>query len=117
MSNPMAQHIIQNVLLSCYGESQQLRFLMRPQNRLAQYLIAREILKQYATIEDEIEVRPGGKADLFHAVASDIDEKLENFSQRAINRRIRHLRTNGPDPRLQPGFLRVLFSVHIPVNE
>ena len=113
----MAQRIIRYVLLSCYGDSHHLRFFMRPQNRLAQYLIARELLKQYATIEDEIEVRPGGIADLFRAVAGDIEEKLELFSQWAIDRRIRHLRTNGPDPPLQPGFLRVLFSVHIPVNE
>ena len=90
---------------------------MRPDNRFAQYLVAREVLKHYATIDDEIEVRPGGRADLFRAIASDIDEELEVYSQDAINNKIRHLKAHGPHLRHQPHFLRNLFSVNTSVNE
>ena len=114
----MQQRVIREILRSCYGETHQLRFLMRPQNRLAQYLIAKEVLQHYAPLEDAIEVRPGGIADFFRAVASDIDEFLENhFSQFLIDRKRRHLRDNGPNPPHQPGFLKTLFSVYYPVNE
>ena len=117
MSNPMAQRIIRNVLLSCYGETRELRFFMRPDNRFAQYLVARQVLRHYAAIDDEYEVHPGGRADLFRAIASGIDEELEVYSQDAINNKIRHLKAHGPHPRHQPQFLRNLFSVNISVNE
>ena len=94
----MAQSIIRNVIQSCYGDTPELRFFMRPDNRFAQHLIARQILKHYAQIDDEIDqllptrqVRPGGRADLFRAVVSDIEEELEHYSQEAINNKIRYL--------------------------
>ena len=91
----MQQRVIREILRSCYGETHQLRFLMRPQTRLAQYLIAKEILQQYATLEDAIGARPGNIADFYRAVASDIDEQLENhFFQDMIDRWRRHLRDN-----------------------
>ena len=111
----MHQRVIREILRSCYGETRQLQFLMRPQTGLARFLIAKEILQQYAALEDAI---GGNIADFYRAVASDIDEQLENhFFQDTIDRWRRHLRDNGPNPPHQPGFLKTLFSAYYPVNE
>ena len=83
----MAQSIIRNVLESCYGDSPELRFFMRPDNRFAQHLIARQVLKHYVQIDAEIDqilptrrVCPGGRQVLFRAIISDIEEELEHLS-------------------------------------
>ena len=75
MSEIIAQAIIRNVLESCYGDSPELRFLMRPDNRFTQYLIARKLLEQYDLIGAQFEqalprqlrVRHRSKRDLYTA--------------------------------------------------
>ena len=110
----MHQRVIREILRSCYGETRQLQFLMRPQTGLYRFLIAKEILQQYATFEDTI---GGNRADFYRAVASDIDEHLEKyFFPDTIDRWRRHLRDNEPNPPHQPGFLKTLFSAYYPVN-
>ena len=85
----MAQSIIRNALESCYGDSPELRFFMRPDNRFTQHLIARQILKHYIQIDEELEQvlpttrlqdRRGSRRDLYRAIISDIDEDLEHYS-------------------------------------
>ena len=112
----MAQILIRNVLQALYGETPELRFFMRPDNRFAQHLIARQLLRHYVQIDKEIDqilptrqAQPGGRQDLFRAIISDIDEELEHYSQEAIHNKIRHLIAHGPHPPGDPHFLRGLF--------
>ena len=112
----MAQILIHNVLQALFGNTPELRFYMRPDNRLAQHLIARQLLRHYVQIDNEIEEiaptreeQPGGRQALFRAIISDIDEELEHYSQEAINNKIRHLIVHGPHPPGDPLFLTGLF--------
>ena len=104
MSNLMAQILIRNVLQALLGiNSPELRFYMRPDNRFAQFLIARQILRHYVAIDNAIEElaltreeQPGGRQILFNqalfrAIISDIDEELEQYSTEAINTQIRDI--------------------------
>ena len=121
MSNIMAQSIIRNVLQSCYGNSPELRFFMRPDNRFTQYLVARQVLKHYVQIDEELEQvlpttrlqdRRGSRRDLYRAIISDIEENLEHYSQEAINNKIRDIIAHGPNPQGSPHFLRGLFPAY-----
>ena len=88
----MAQAIIRNVLESCYGDSPELRFLMRPDNRFTQYLIARKILQRYVQIGEQLsQVLPQGlqerqrnRRDLYSAIIVEIEENLDHYSEEAI---------------------------------
>ena len=51
----MAQVLIRNVLQALYGNTPELRFFMRPDNRFAQHLIARQLLRHYVQIDNEID--------------------------------------------------------------
>ena len=111
MSNPMAQILIRNVLQALFGfNSPALRFYMRPDNRIPQFLIVRQLLRHYIATDNALEelARAGKETPrggqilfnqaLFRAVVSDIDEELEPYSQQAINRHIRDIIVNGPHP-------------------
>ena len=111
MSNPMAQILIRNVLQALFGfNSPALRFYMRPDNRVPQFLIVRQLLRHYVATDNALEeiVRAGEETPLggqvlfnqalFRAVVSDIDEELDPYSQEAINRHIRNIIVNGPHP-------------------
>ena len=111
MSNPMAQILIRNVLQALFGfNSPALRFYMRPDNRIPQFLIVRQLLRHYIATDNALEelARAGEETPrggqiifnqaLFRAVVSDIDEELEPYSQEAINRHIRNIIVNGPHP-------------------
>ena len=111
----MLHRVIRDILESCYGDTHQLKFLMRPQTRIYRFLIAKEILKQYITFADAL---GSDKADFYRAVASEIEEHFENYyGPDRIELWRRHLRDNGPTPPHQPGFLKNLFSPYYPVNE
>ena len=56
MSNLMAQILIRNVLQALLGiNSPELRFYMRPDNRVAQFLIVRQLSRHYVEIDNAIE--------------------------------------------------------------
>ena len=56
MSNPMAQILIRNVLQALLGiNSPALRFYMRPDNRVAQFLIVCQLLRHYVEIDNALE--------------------------------------------------------------
>ena len=107
----MAQILIRNVLQALFGfNSPALRFYMRPDNRIPQFLIVRQLLRHYIATDNALEelARAGKETPrggqilfnqaLFRAVVSDIDEELEPYSQEAINRHIRDIIVNGPHP-------------------
>ena len=109
----MLHRVIRDILLSIYGDTRQLQFLMRPQTRIYRFLIAKELLKQYITITEAR--NRSHQADFYRAVASDIEEALEHYSPDRIASWRRHLRNNGPTPPDQPEFLKTLFSPYYPV--
>ena len=122
MSNLMAQILIRNVLQALLGiNSPELRFYMRPDNRVAQFFIAHQLLRHYVEIDNAIEEivltseeQPGGRQVLFNqalfrAIISDIDEELEQYSQEAINTQIRDIIVHGPHPPRDPLFFTGLF--------
>ena len=118
----MAQILIRNVLQALFGlNSPALRFYMRPDNRVAQFLIVRQLLRHYVATDNALEelARAGEETPLggqvlfnqalFRAVVSDIDEELEPYSQEAINRHIRNIIVHGPHPPGDPLFFTGLF--------
>ena len=122
MSNPMAQILIRKVLQALFGfNSPALRFYMRPDNRVPQFLIVRQLLRHYIATDNALEelARAGEETPLggqvlfnqalFRAVVSDIDEELEPYSQEAINRHIRNIIVYGPHPSGDPLFFTGLF--------
>ena len=107
----MVQMLIRNVLQALLGfNSPALRFYMRPDNRIPQFLIARQLIRHYIATDNALEeiAREGEETPrgeqiifnqaLFRAVVSEIDEELEPYSQEAINRHIRDIIVNGPHP-------------------
>ena len=74
----MLHRVIREILLSIYGDTHQLQFLMRPQTKIYRFLITKELLKQYITITEAR--NRSHQADFYHAVASDIEEALEHWS-------------------------------------
>ena len=117
----MAQSIIRNVLESCFGDSPELRFYMRPDNGFAQHLIARQVLKHYVQIDEELEQvlpttrlqdRRGSRRYLYRAIISDIDEDLEHYSEEAISNKIRDIIAHGPNQQGSPHFLKGLFPAY-----
>ena len=89
MSNPMVQTLIKNVLQALLGyNSPALRHYMRPDNRIQQFLIARQLIKHYIATDNLLreiaqtgEETPAGEQiifnhALFRAVVSEIDEEL-----------------------------------------
>ena len=107
----MVQMLIRNVLQAILGfNSPALRFYMRPDNRIAQFLIARQLIRHYIATDNFLEeiAREGEETPrgeqiifnqaLFRAVISEIDEELEPYCQEAINRHIRDIIVNGPHP-------------------
>ena len=122
MSNPMAQTLIRNVLQALLGiNSPELRFYMRPDNRVAQFLIVRQLLGHYVEIDNALEEiartseeTPIGRQVLFNqalfrAVISDINEELEPYSPEEINTQIRDIIVHGPHPLGDPLFFTGLF--------
>ena len=118
----MAQILIHNVLQALLGiNSPELRFYMRPDNRFAQFLIARQLFRHYVEIDTAIEEivltseeQPGGRQVLFNqalfrAVITDINEELEQYSPEAINTQIRDIIVHGPHPPGDPLFFTGLF--------
>ena len=121
MSGIVAQGIIRNVLESCYGDSPELRFLMRPDNRLTQYLIARKILEQYIQIDEQLaqvlptrrlQERERNRRDLYRTIIVDIEENLDHYSEEAIQNKLRDIIAQGPHPHGSPNFLRSLFTAY-----
>ena len=123
MSNPMVQTLIKNVLQALLGfNSPALRHYMRPDNRIQQYLIARQLIKYYIAtdnllrdIAQEGEDTPQGELiifnhALFRAVLSEIEEELESYSAKAISTHIRNIIANGPHPPGDTLFFTRLFS-------
>ena len=114
----MAQILIRNVLQALLGiNSPELRFYMRPDNRVAQFLIARQLMRHYVGIDNAIEEiaptreeHPGDRQALFRAIISDIDEELEPYSQEALNIQIRDIIVHGPHPPGDPLFFTGLFA-------
>ena len=107
----MAQILIRNVIQALLGiNSPELRFYMRPDNRVAQFLIVRQLLRHYVEIDNALEelARAGEETPigrqvlfnqaLFRTVISDINEELEPYSPEAINRQIRDIIVHGPHP-------------------
>ena len=106
---------MRDILESCYGDTHQLKFLMRPQTGIYRLLITKEILKQYITFADAL---GSNKASFYRAIASDIEEFFEeHYGPDRIELWRSHLRNNGPTPPNQPEFLKKLFSPYYPVNE
>ena len=121
MSEIMAQAIIRNVLESCYGDSPELRFLMRPDNRFTQYLIAWKILEKYVQIDEQLaqvlptrrlQERERNRRDLYRTIIADIEEDLDHYSEEAIQNKLRDIIAQGPHPHGSPNFLRSLFTAY-----
>ena len=119
----MVQTIIKNVLQALLGyNSPALRHYMRPDNRIQQFLIARQLIKHYIATDNLLreiaqtgEETPQGEQiifnhALFRAVVSEIDEELESYSSEAINTHIRNIILNGPHPPGDTLFFTGLFS-------
>ena len=112
MSNTMLQLIIQSLLLPYYGDSDQLQFLLKPQSKIYRLLIAKELVRKILAI-----AASRNEEDSFYkAVASDINDELQNYSRDRINSHRRYLRRHGPNPPNLPLFLDTLFSHHFPVD-
>ena len=90
----MVQALIKNVLQALLGfNSPALRHYMRPDNRIPQFLIARQLIKHYIATDNFLEeiAREGEETPrgeqiifnhaLFRAVISEIEEELEPYSQ------------------------------------
>ena len=123
MSNPMVQALIKNVLQALLGlNSPALRHYMRPDNRIQQFLIARQLIKYYIATDNllrevaqEGENTPYGELiifnhALFRAVVAEIDEELEAYSAEAISNYVRDIVTNGPHPSSDTTFFLRLFT-------
>ena len=119
----MVQTIIKNVLQALLGyNSPALRHYMRPDNRIQQFLIARQLIKHYIATDNLLreiaqtgEETPAGEQiifnhALFRAVVSEIDEELESYSSEALNTHIRNIILNGPHPPGDTLFFTGLFS-------
>ena len=119
----MVQTLIKNVLQALPGfNSLALRHYMRPDNRIQQLLIARQLIKHYIATDNflqdiarEGEETPRGEQlifnhALFRAVVSEIEEELEPYSSEAINSHIRDIIVNGPHPPGDTLFFTGLFS-------
>ena len=119
MSGIVAQGIIRNLLESSYGDSPELWFLMRPNNRFAQYLIARKLLEKYDIIGEQLaqalpsllRERCRNRRDLYLAIKLDIEDELNVYSDEAIQNKLREIIAQGPNPRGYPNFIRDLFEV------
>ena len=111
---------IRNALESCYGNSPELWFLMRPDNRFTQYLIAQKILEQYELIQEQsaqalprqLQERNQNRTDLYRAIIVDIEDHLDHYSEEAIQNKLRDIIAQGPNPQGSPNFLRDLFSAY-----
>ena len=121
MSGIVAQGIIRNVLHSSYGDSPELWFLMRPDNRFTQHLIARKILEQYVLMDEQLaqvlptrrlQERQRNRRDLYRAIIVDIEDNLDHYSEEAIQNKLRDIIAHGPDPQGSPNFLRGLFTAY-----
>ena len=119
----MVQTIIKNVLQALLGyNSPALRHYMRPDNRIQQFLIARQLIKYYIATDNllreigqEGEDTPEGERiifnhALFRAVVSEIDEELESYSADAISTHVRNIVTSGPHPPGDTTFFLRLFT-------
>ena len=103
------------ILESCYGDTPQLKFLMRPQTIAYRLLITKEILKQYIFFADAF---GSDKADFFLAVAYEIEELFRNhYDQERIEYWRSHLRNSSHTPPNRPDFLKQLFAPYYPVDE
>ena len=112
MSNTMLQLIIKNLLFPYYGDSDQLQFLLKPQSKIYRLLIAKELVRKILAI-----AAARNEQDSFYkAVASDIDDELQNYSRDRVNSYRRYLRRHRPNPPHLPLFLDTLFSHYFPVD-
>ena len=103
------------ILESCYRDTPQLKFLMRPQTIAYRLLITKEILKQYIFFADAF---GSDKADFFRAVAYEIEELFRNhYDQERIEYWRGHLRNSSHTPPNRPNFLKQLFAPYYPVDE
>ena len=120
MSGIVAQGIIRNVLHSSYGDSPELWFLMRPDNRFTQHLIAKKLLEQYNLIGEQLaqalpsllRERRRNRRDLYRAIIVDIEDYLDHYSDEAIQNKLREIIAHGPNPQGYPNFIRDLFDAH-----
>ena len=121
MSGIVAQGIIRNALESSYGDSPEIWFLMRPDNRFTQYLIVRKILEQFELIDEQLaqalptrrlRERQRNRRDLYRAIIVDIEDHLDHYSDEAIQNKLREIIEQGPNPQGYPNFLRDLFTAY-----
>ena len=100
------------MLFPYYGNSEQLHFLLRPQANIYRLLIAKELVRKYLAIANG----RNQEDDFYSAVASEIDDALQNYSRDRITSYRRYLRHHGPNPPHLPLFLSTLFSNYYPVD-
>ena len=108
----MLHQVIHHMLLPYYGNTQQLQFLLRPQTRIYRLLIAKELVRKYLAIA----AARDQEDNFYSAIATEIDEALQQYSQDRIASWRRHLRSHGPNPPHLPLFLSTLFSNYHPVD-
>ena len=108
MSGHLNQYFIRELLCIVYGESPELRYLMRKENRLKQLVIARELFINSDTF---IPTPDRQRATLFTAIFACIQEKLAEYSDRDIEIAKYVLQDAGINPTDLPDFITNLFSL------
>ena len=116
MSGVLEKYLIRSILAPLYGESRELNYLMHPDNRLAQFLIADALLDQYRQIITDPRApidSAGYSSSLNQAVQDNIKEELTEIPDHVKCDKRYGLHVSGPNPPNFPRFLRLLF----PLNE
>ena len=108
----MLHQIIQNMLYPYYGDTEQLQYYLRPESTIYRLLIAKELVRKYLNIA----AARDHQDDFYKAIASEIDDELQNYSRDRLNSYRRHLRRHGPNPPNLPLFLSTVFSNYFPVD-
>ena len=109
MSGHLNQYYIRELLCIVYGESWNLRYLMRRENRLKQLVIARELMFHSHISFTPIQDR--SRATLFTAILACIEEELAEHSARDIEIAKFALQGSGINPPDLPDFITNLFSL------
>ena len=114
MSSPLDQFLIRSILAPLYGDTSKLRYLMRPTNRLAQFIIADALLERYRQIitnpANPIDAE-GYRLNLNQAVQTHIQEELAVFPNHVVTEKRRELYMRGPNPYEFPRFLKSLLPL------
>ena len=108
----MLHQVIHNMLFPYYGDTEQLQYLLKPQSTIYRLLIAKELVRKYLNIASS----RNQEEPFYKAIASEIDDELQNYSRDRLNSYRRHLRRYGPNPPNLPLFLSTVFSNYFPVD-